>query len=137
MTPHLHPRSRLTTSLFGTTLMVSFLVVAMPHIVPCPVPRIKFADEELELSDDGRQRRRKKLHAPDIIGEPDGSLENGQLSSLEKQRAAMRRKAHECPVPKPGGPIGRLLGVKPGPAEVHKPDMVIEGRRGPKQSNTK
>ena len=117
--------------------MVSFLVVAMPHIVPCPVPRMKLADEEWELLEVGRSRRRKKHNAPDIIGEPDESLMNGQLSSLEKQRAAMRRKAHECPVPKPGGPIGRLLGVKPGPPEVQKPDMVIEGRRGPKQSNTK
>lgn len=117
--------------------MVSFLVVAMPHIVPCPVPRMKLADEELELSEDGRSRRRKKIHATNSDLASEETLGNVELSSLEEQRAAMRRKAHECPVPKPGGPIGRLLGMKPGPAEVQRPNMVIEDRRGPKESNTK
>lgn len=117
--------------------MVSFLVVAMPHIVPCPVPRMKLADEESELLEDGRSRRRKKNRGPDETGAPDESLGNGQLSSLEEQRAAMRRKAHECPVPKPGGPIGRLLGVTPGSSEVQRPNTVIAGRKGPKESNAK
>ena len=117
--------------------MVSFLVVAMPHIVPCPVPRMKLADEDLELLEDGRSRRRKNIHTGDNTEEPDESLKKGQLSNLEEQRAAMRRKAHECPVPKPGGPIGRLLGVTPGLDKVQAPSMVIADRRGPKESDQK
>ncbi|KAH6631775.1 hypothetical protein F5144DRAFT_602557 [Chaetomium tenue] len=42
--PHLHPRSRMTSSLFATTVLASFLVVALPHILPCPAPRRAYAD---------------------------------------------------------------------------------------------
>ncbi|KAG6986749.1 hypothetical protein G7Y79_00073g098480 [Physcia stellaris] len=51
--PSLHPRSRLTTSLFTSTLLLSFLVVGMPHILPCPRPRVEYSDE------DPRCRRKK------------------------------------------------------------------------------
>ncbi|SPQ23605.1 d1e8bf29-d604-4d19-b8ae-3a32c28da54f [Thermothielavioides terrestris] len=44
-TPHLHPRSRMTSSLFATTLLASFVVVALPHVLPCPAPRRAFADD--------------------------------------------------------------------------------------------
>ena len=114
--------------------MVSFLVVAMPHIVPCPVPRMKLADEDWE---DGRPRQRKKTPASVVTEDSDESVESDQLSSLEEQRVAMRRRIHECPVPKPGGPIGRLLGAKPGSSEVQRPSMVIQDRKSPKESNAK
>lgn len=117
--------------------MVSFLVVAMPHIVPCPVPRIKLADEDLDILEDGRRRSRKENHNPDQTQEEDESLTNGQLSSSKQQRAAMRRKAHECPLPKPGGRIGSLLGVTPGSGELPRPSMVIKDRKDPKESNVK
>ena len=111
MTPHLHPRSHLTTSLFGTTLLVSFLVVGMPHIVPCPAPRVKLADSDFEMTEDGKRRRRRPA---------DGSTEKHgrgkEYSALpvisEEEKLAMRRKSHECPVPKPRGIIGQVLGFK-------------------------
>ncbi|KAK4155800.1 hypothetical protein C8A00DRAFT_41635 [Chaetomidium leptoderma] len=45
--PHLHPRSRMTSSLFATTVVASFLVVALPHLLPCPAPqrRTYYADD--------------------------------------------------------------------------------------------
>ncbi|KAH8728587.1 hypothetical protein GQ44DRAFT_674905 [Phaeosphaeriaceae sp. PMI808] len=83
MPPHLHPRSRMTTSLFTTTLMISFLVVAAPHLLPCPVDPRTFADSADPTSEARRARRREKL-AP----------------------------KRECPVPKPGGLMGQVLGWK-------------------------
>jgi cytochrome c oxidase assembly factor 2 len=83
MPPHLHPHSRLTTSLFTTTLVASFLVVGMPHIIPCPAPRTDFAEGEMN----GEKRRRRKGI---VKGAP------------EKRR--------ECPEPKPKGLVGEVLG---------------------------
>ncbi|MCJ1455907.1 hypothetical protein MMC28_006264 [Mycoblastus sanguinarius] len=111
MTPHLHPRSRLTTSLFGTTLLVSFLVVSMPHIVPCPAPRVKFADAELEITADGRRRRRRRrLTESPTDASSDEDSSSVQIS--EEEKIMMRRKSHECPVPKPRGLVGEVLGFK-------------------------
>ena len=111
MTPHLHPRSHLTTSLFGTTLLVSFLVVGMPHIVPCPAPRVKFADSDFEITKDGKRRRRR----PADDSEETNGGEKGDLALpviSEGEKLAMRRSPHECPVPKPRGIIGEVLGFK-------------------------
>ncbi|KAL2040038.1 hypothetical protein N7G274_007441 [Stereocaulon virgatum] len=111
MTPHLHPRSRLTTSLFGTTLLVSFLLVGMPHIIPCPAPRLKFADGEFEITEDGKRiRRRRPANAPNIL---DSSRVDEIVPSLqisEEEKVKMRRTSHECPIPKPRGFIGEVLG---------------------------
>ena len=111
MTPHLHPRSHLTTSLFGTTLLVSFLVVGMPHIVPCPAPRVKFADSDFEITEDGKRRRRR----PAVGSEESAGGDKGDLALPvipEEEKLAMRRKSHGCPVPKPSGIIGEVLGFK-------------------------
>lgn len=112
MTPHLHPRSRLTTSLFGTTLLVSFLVVGMPHLLPCPVPRVKYADSESEMTEDGKRRRRRRpaLATKDISQNGDG--ESTVMGLSDEERDIMRKKSHECPVPKPRGRLGEVLGFK-------------------------
>ncbi len=125
MTPHLHPRSHLTTSLFGTTLLVSFLVVGMPHIVPCPAPRVKFADSDLEITEDGKRRRRR----PTDGSEENGGGEKGNLALpviSEEEKLAMRRKSHECPVPKPRGIIGEVLGFKKEETAQKAPKAWIE-----------
>ncbi|KAF2103557.1 hypothetical protein NA57DRAFT_72533 [Rhizodiscina lignyota] len=96
MPSHLHPRSRWTMSLFTTTLMISFLVVSIPHILPCPVPRRAFAD-----GDEGRKRRRKT----------DGQ-ENSEGQSEAQYMQEHRRKERECPVPKPGGLVGQIMGFE-------------------------
>ena len=117
MTPHLHPRSRLTTSLFGTTLLVSFAVVGMPHILPCPAPRVRFAEA------DGRERR--DLPEADSNRESD-VLYNQRISDLETAR--LRKTAHECPVPKPDGVIGRIFGFDE--AALEKP--ISAGGKNPR-----
>ncbi|KAL2159941.1 hypothetical protein VTH06DRAFT_2074 [Thermothelomyces fergusii] len=81
--PHLHPRSRMTSSLFATTVLASFLVVALPHVLPCPAPA------------------RRVYYADDGGGGAEGE------GSGRGRRAKARR---ECPVPKPGGMLGEWLG---------------------------
>ncbi|KAL8774462.1 MAG: hypothetical protein Q9209_000835 [Squamulea sp. 1 TL-2023] len=113
MPSHLHPRSRMTTSLFGTTLLVSFLVVGMPHILPCPAPRTHFTD--YEITEDGKQRRRRRPLAKhsdrienDVAAQEQASINEPPMRAGEDE--TLRRKAHECPVPKPGGRLGEIFG---------------------------
>lgn len=109
MPPHLHPRSLTTTSLLGTTLLVSFLVVGMPHIIPCPAPRLAFAEgEQTSISEEGggrmRRRRRRAYQGQEA------SISEEESVTLLDQRNQSIKKARECPVPKPMGIIGSLLG---------------------------
>ncbi|KAI4227361.1 MAG: hypothetical protein L6R40_008215 [Gallowayella cf. fulva] len=122
----------MTTSLFGTTLLVSFLVVGMPHILPCPAPRTQLAD--YEITEDGKQRRRRRP-SPKQRGSAEydtASQEEAvtpeQATATEEQEA-LRRKAHECPVPKPGGRIGEILGFSGEDEKTkRKPELQIEPR---------
>lgn len=132
MTPYLHPRSRVTSSLFGTTLLVSFLVVGMPHILPCPAPRVMLADSESEKHQDG-QRRRRKIQNPQSELESGDSTEATSSSILVEEQLAARNRAHECPVPKPRGVLGRFLGFdedesKPKPARTQVEVLEREQR---------
>ncbi|KAJ4344150.1 hypothetical protein N0V95_006312 [Ascochyta clinopodiicola] len=103
MPPHMHPRSRMTASLFTTTLMVSFLVVAAPHLIPCPVDPRTLNDS----ADPTRKRRRRR------IAEPEG----GEVTDVLSDEATRRRiedkfsPKRECPIPKPGGLVGQVLGM--------------------------
>src|SRR4051794_14607305 len=106
MPPHLHPRSRMTTSLFTTTLMVSFIVVAAPHIIPCPVDPRTLADSADPTGKIRPRRRRKPLEEETC---------NNVMSEERRKRAEFEerlRPKRECPVPKPGGLIGQVLGVQ-------------------------
>lgn len=129
MPPHLHPRSLTTTSLFGTTLLVSFLVVGMPHIIPCPAPRIAFAEgEQISISEDGRGRRRRRRRKEDE-GQEDSTSEEESVRLLD-QKKELIKKARECPVPKPMGIIGSMLGSGKGEEEVAMPPKVrVETRK--------
>ena len=134
MTPYLHPRSKVTTSLFGTTLLVSFLVVGMPHIIPCPAPRVILADSESQDNRSGQERqRRSPCPRSDEIEKATQPLRpHAELSQEEK--LTMRRKAHECPVPKPRGVLGRVLGFSEGPPpskERRAPVQVVKDERRP------
>ncbi|KAJ4379539.1 hypothetical protein N0V86_004720 [Didymella sp. IMI 355093] len=100
MPPHMHPRSRMTASLFTTTLMVSFLVVAAPHLIPCPVDPRTLNDS----ADPTRRRRRRK---PVESDEDAHALEQQQRAMLEERMNPKR----ECPIPKPGGLVGQVLGM--------------------------
>lgn len=104
MPPHLHPRSRLTSSLFATTLFASFFVVALPHVLPCPAPRVVYADDGTPQN--GKRRRRRKCSD---VGEKENIVEE---SGDEVEACGIRDSKRECPVPKPGGIVGEMLGFK-------------------------
>ncbi|KAL7628920.1 hypothetical protein AAE478_000436 [Parahypoxylon ruwenzoriense] len=127
MPPHLHPRSRMTSSLFATTVAASFFVVALPHILPCPAPRVAYADSE--VSADGTRRRRRRKPEPAAV--KDGIVQF-ESTSEDFERAAARTgdvaaaaaarpvRERECPVPKPGGVIGELIGFNKSKTEEGK-----------------
>ncbi|PVI03585.1 hypothetical protein DM02DRAFT_557679 [Periconia macrospinosa] len=110
MPPHLHPRSRMTMSLFTSTLMVSFLVVATPHLLPCPVDPRTLADSATPdaLTGEPRRRRRRRVPAEETCNDV-MSGEQIKRKEAEEDRVTPKR---ECPVPKPGGLIGQVLGLK-------------------------
>jgi cytochrome c oxidase assembly factor 2 len=118
MPSHLHPRSRLTSSLFATTLLASFLVVGIPHILPCPAPRIAYADGEMAADGTIKRRRRRKSASSDELAKGDSNgtkqLDSASLNgenSIAKQ-ASGKRSRRECPIPKPTGMVGELLGFR-------------------------
>jgi cytochrome c oxidase assembly factor 2 len=96
----------MTTSLFTTTLMVSFLVVAAPHIIPCPVDPRTLADAPDPTGQNRRRRRRRT---------PEEETCNDIMSEERMRKIQLEEKLNpkrECPVPKPGGLIGQVLGLK-------------------------
>ncbi|KAI4265597.1 MAG: hypothetical protein L6R38_009301 [Xanthoria sp. 2 TBL-2021] len=120
----------MTTSLFGTTLLVSFLVVGMPHIFPCPAPRTQFAD--YEITEDGKQRRRRRPSSKGSETENDVPQHHAVTQEqvmTETEQEALRKKAHECPVPKPGGRIGEMLGFPKKDEQVSRPPKILVERR--------
>ncbi|KAL8338798.1 hypothetical protein RB598_007215 [Gaeumannomyces tritici] len=101
----------MTSSLFMTTVFASFFVVALPHVLPCPAPRKAFLDGEVSVDANGRRRRRRKPQDPEVKG---GIVQfdvmNAPVESSPAEPAAATRR--ECPVPKPGGVVGELLGFR-------------------------
>ncbi|KAI0516841.1 hypothetical protein F5B22DRAFT_646577 [Xylaria bambusicola] len=121
MPPHLHPRSRMTSSLFATTVAASFLVVGLPHLLPCPAPRVAYADA---ASPDGSRRRsRRRSQQPTEVkdgiaqfegvsnssgsGDEEAGTTTGEFTAMTSTPPRGKR---ECPVPKPPGVIGQLMG---------------------------
>ncbi|KAI0175938.1 hypothetical protein GGR52DRAFT_538743 [Hypoxylon sp. FL1284] len=125
MPPHMHPRSRMTSSIFATTVAVCFFVVAIPHVLPCPAPRVAYADSE--TAPDGTRRRRRRRPEPAVVKDGIAQFESSS-EDFERRAAAAAQKTgdgaaataasgaagprrdRECPVPKPGGVIGELMG---------------------------
>ncbi|KAJ4411271.1 hypothetical protein N0V82_009055 [Gnomoniopsis sp. IMI 355080] len=101
----------MTSSLFATTMIASFFVVGLPHVLPCPAPRITYADGEIIQDENGRKRRRRRP----VSQEPEvqngiAQFNNVAQDDLVDQEG--RKGRRECPVPKPGGKVGELLGFK-------------------------
>ncbi|EPE24330.1 alpha-1,3-mannosyltransferase (Alg3), putative [Glarea lozoyensis ATCC 20868] len=113
MPPHLHPRSRLTSSLFATTLFASFFVVALPHALPCPAPRVAYADEDVS-PDELRARRRRRQRRKD----KEMALKNSSVvqettevcEGVSTLVGPLVKSKRECPVPKPSGIFGDMFG---------------------------
>jgi cytochrome c oxidase assembly factor 2 len=101
----------MTTSLFTTTLAVSFIVVAAPHLLPCPVDPRAMADSADPEGFSSRKRRRRR-----VVREKGEETCNGVMSEERTRRKTesemWKVPKRECPVPKPGGLIGQVLGVK-------------------------
>lgn len=137
MPSHLHPRSTATSTLFAGTLLASFIVVAVPHIWPCPRPRKAYLDSDVVFDDQGRPMRRvRRVKKTDenVIGAaeaeattsiPQGPNQRGNtikdeaeiLRQLQAEAAAFEQEnaRRECPVPKPKGVLGRILGFEEKP----------------------
>ena len=80
-------------------------------MLPCPAPRVRFADSE-NISTEDRKRRRPA----DTL---DGSSSNdvakevsSNASMTEEEKMLLRKMLHECPVPKPNVLIGQVLGFE-------------------------
>ena len=121
-------------SLFTTTLMVSFLVVATPHLLPCPVDPRKLADSADPEALSGQPRRRirrvpKDENSGDILGE-----ERRKMKEADEWATPKR----ECPVPKPSGLIGQVLGIKRDEMDDERPSIathIQQVRRKPTSSD--
>ncbi|KAF1919535.1 hypothetical protein BDU57DRAFT_442051 [Ampelomyces quisqualis] len=86
--------------------MVSFLVVAAPHLIPCPVDPRTLADSP-DPTGQNRRRRRRKVSEEETC--------NDVMSEERRKKMQMEDKmtpTRECPLPKPGGLIGQVLGLK-------------------------
>lgn len=98
----------MTSSLFATTVLASFFVVALPHVLPCPAPRKVFADGEMP---DGTKRRRRRRS--ENLETKEGIVDFSPVAETDESsttKTVMPKR--ECPVPKPSGRIGELLGFK-------------------------
>lgn len=101
----------MTSSLFATTMLASFFVVALPHVLPCPAPRITYADGEIVEDENGRRRRRRRVQqqSQEVQG---GVVQFNNITQDDLVDHEGNRSKRECPVPKPGGKVGELLGFK-------------------------
>ncbi|KAF2143881.1 uncharacterized protein K452DRAFT_224694 [Aplosporella prunicola CBS 121167] len=131
MPPTLHPRSRQTVSLFTGTLLVSFFVVGLPHILPCPVPARAFADAGANDIEPGQRRRRRRNSAIDSDG---AESSQNQLAADSDADFVNGRPMRECPVPKPGGLVGQILGFEGKERAVPK-TVIVESVRARRSRN--
>lgn len=101
----------MTSSLFATTMLASFLVVGLPHVLPCPAPRITYADGEIVEDENGRRRRRRRVQqqSQEVQG---GVIQFNNITQADLVNNQGERSKRECPVPKPGGKVGELLGFR-------------------------
>ncbi|RWA04689.1 hypothetical protein EKO27_g10419 [Xylaria grammica] len=125
----------MTSSLFATTVAASFLVVGLPHILPCPAPRVAYADA---AAPDGSRRRtrRRSQHATEVkdgIAQFEGVSETsgtgGEGTETSTLTSTAPRGKRECPVPKPGGVIGQMIGFKkeePNNTGMSKTENTVE-----------
>lgn len=138
MPSYLHPRSRSTSTLFTTTLAVSFLVVSIPHVLPCPVDRRQFADSATTFDKDGNPSRPRRRRTAGVNGQTVGVDAMADSQTLEKGGSANRdivdeeNRKRACPVPKPGSLLGSVLSWR-----SQKPNESIEVVVQPMRRRTK
>ncbi|WEW60977.1 hypothetical protein PRK78_006466 [Emydomyces testavorans] len=145
MPPHLHPRSRSTTSLFTATLLASFLIVGMPHVFPCPAPRRTLADSGMTTTPEDQQRIRKRRRkqteqSTDLVTKPSPERTRElndvteEFRRMEEEAKRLTKMGRECPVPKPRGLIGQILGFN-GSKESGAKDGLSRGDTPARESD--
>ena len=82
----------------------------MPHLIPCPAPRTALAD--VEITADGRRIRRNKAVKNGRAAADDDDDASMTPSEQAMIKAMGDGKGRECPVPKPTGVLGRVLGFE-------------------------
>ena len=104
------------------TLAISFLVISLPHLFPCPVPGKQLADTAGRRT--GEQRRTRVGQDPidREVGMPGQALKTSRRRDLRDEDGSESigstsldagldaRSERECPVPKPGGWLGEVMG---------------------------
>lgn len=96
----------MTSSIFATTVVACFAVVALPHVLPCPAPKTRLADGSVDV--DGRRRLRRQQLLEQQQQQGSGFVSFPMEGEDAASNAAASRR--ECPVPKPGGMLGEWLG---------------------------
>ncbi|KAI5284001.1 hypothetical protein KEM55_001258, partial [Ascosphaera atra] len=99
----------------------------MPHIFPCPAPRHALQEGQIYVTSDGQRvmRRRKQKSPEQQLGETEEGTtlrpagvpsemadEIANFRQLQAEDKAKTQAGRECPIPKPKGVIGRLLGFE-------------------------
>ena len=83
-----------------------------------------YADGDVVIDENGQRRRRKHGAQPEVS---DGSAQSGR--SMDEEASEGRvwgRRRRECPVPKPGGMLGELLGFHKTADEDERPPRRAE-----------
>lgn len=82
--------------------------------------------------EDGRRRRRRQTTEAQIDESYVADSERQMpLHISEEEKVMMRKKAHECPVPKPPGIIGRVLGFKGGDCDQEQSRPLLVTQKTP------
>ena len=84
------------------------------------------------MEDGKRRRRRRTSEGLSEEGTGADSSKRIPLHISEEEKALMRKKAHECPVPKPPGIVGRLLGFKGEDSREERPRPRIVTQKASK-----
>jgi cytochrome c oxidase assembly factor 2 len=111
--------------------MVSFLVVAAPHLIPCPVDPRTLADSP---DPTGQNRRRRRRKAPEEETCNEVMSEERRKKLLLEQKLSPKR---ECPVPKPGGLIGQVLGLKEEGGDVERISIKTRVEQARREAQSK
>lgn len=77
--------------------------------MPCPAPRVAYADGDMPGGSGGRRRSRRKTIVEDLP-KPQQLADNNSEDIGEIMSA--KRMKRECPIPKPPGLVGEILGFK-------------------------
>jgi cytochrome c oxidase assembly factor 2 len=117
----------MTMSLFTTTLAFSFLVVATPHILPCPVDTRALADSADPEALTGKKRRRRRRPVDENEETCNQVMSEERRKKTDAEQWATPKR--ECPVPKPGGLIGQVLGMKKDVVEEEEMSVTKELER--------